>query len=76
MPTARDGAPVAALPSGDAAIEEESDDFLRGDNSLSVAAEKRLEVDAKVGFYYFLPRRTRVVPKDQVVLRGMIVGRR
>ena len=43
-----DGLLVAVLRGDSAAGEAWSDDFLRGGNLLSLAAEKRLEVDAQV----------------------------
>jgi len=68
----------AAAPVVAAARDEDSDDFLRGGNPLSVAAEKypqgRLEVEVEVCFDEFFSCRVRVIPEDKVVFRGLIAG--
>src|SRR5690242_8616121 len=70
----RDVLPAAAALSEGAAVEIGADDFLRGGNSSSVAAEISLVIDAEVGLHEALSAPAGIVSEYEIVLGGFTEG--
>lgn len=67
---------ASAAPIEEAAGWVGSDNFLRAGNNFSLAAEKRLEIDAEVRFHRFAATSgAGAVAEDDVVLHGFVERR-